>query len=225
VSVSVRVTHRLSAAFSLSLDLSLEAPRTAFVGASGAGKSSTLLIIAGLLQPHEGTVRGFGEVWSDTSSGVFRPPNARGIAYVPQDGGLFPHLSVAENVAYPLTESSRAKRLRVAELLGDVGLAALAHTNTRPATLSGGEIARVALARAMARPARLALLDEPFAALDAETRRAMVDRVAAWIEGSGSQAILVTHDRGDADRLGARAITFAGGRVVDARDPADPAHP
>jgi iron(III) transport system ATP-binding protein len=214
VSLLLRVDHPLSAAFTLSLDLSLDARRTAFVGASGAGKSSTLLMIAGLIRPRRGVVGGFGEIWSDASTNVFRPPETRAIAYVPQDGGLFPHLSVAENVGYPLAETGAVRRSRITELLTRVGLGALAGTTTRPATLSGGEIARVALARAMARPARLVLLDEPFAALDSETRSAMVDCVDAWLEETGAEAILVTHDEEDGARLGAVEVVFSAGKAA-----------
>lgn len=217
MSVVLDVEAALSPAFSLVVDARFDARRLAFVGASGAGKSSTLLLLAGLLVPNRGTVRGYGEVWSDSTTGAFVPPERRAIAYVPQDGGLFPHLSVAQNVAFAMDAPDRraaSAAQRVHELLDRVGLSRLARTDVSPHTLSGGEIARVAIARAMARRSRLVLLDEPFAALDADTRAAMITAVDGWLRETGAQTIFVTHDRDDCARLEATEVTFSGGRVT-----------
>ena len=156
----------------LDLDVALETDAgrcLALAGPSGAGKTSILRVVAGLLQPREGRVHCGEEVWLDTGSGVDLPPERRRCGYVFQEYALFGHLRAWQNVAYGLRDTPRAERRRRAcELLDRFGVAELA--DARPPTLSGGERQRVALARALApRPAAL-LLDEPLAALDSRTR-------------------------------------------------------
>ena len=156
---------------------------TALLGRSGTGKTTLLKALAGLL-PAQGTP------WADL------PPDARPIGYLPQNALLFPHLTMLENVAYPLRGADRLARAR--ELLAELGLEHLAHR--RAGELSGGQGQRVALARALARGARLLLLDEPSAALDAMTRDAMLDWLIATAAARALPVLAATHDTAVAAR-------------------------
>src|SRR5918998_1524205 len=143
----------------------------ALAGPSGAGKTSVLRVIAGLLRPAGGRVKCGGAEWLDTARGIDIPAERRACGYLFQEYALFGHQSAWRNVAYGLRELPRREREpRARELLGRFGLAGRA--DARPATLSGGERQRVALARALARRPAALLLDEPLAALDAGTRAA-----------------------------------------------------
>ena len=147
---------------SFELELALEVEGTvALVGPSGAGKTSVLRAISGLVRPRRGRIALDGEAWLDTARGVFRKPDERRVGLVFQEYALFPHMTVRENVAY-------AGKERTDELLERFRIADLGRA--RPAELSGGERQRVALARALARDPGVLLLDEPLAALDAHTK-------------------------------------------------------
>jgi iron(III) transport system ATP-binding protein len=172
----------------------------AILGASGSGKTTLLRLIAGFERPDEGGVKLDGEVLA--SGAVFKRPEARGIGYVAQEGALFPHLSVADNITFGLNRAQRRTRHRVAELLEMVDLPA-AYADRAPQSLSGGEQQRVALARALAPGPRLVLLDEPFSALDAGLRAETRHAVAAALRAAGATAILVTHDQAEALSMGA----------------------
>ncbi len=198
----------------------------AILGASGSGKTTLLRLIAGFERPDAGEIRLGGEVLAGTN--IFRKPEQRGIGYVAQEGALFPHLCVADNITFGLTRAERRVRHRVAGLLAMVDLPA-SYADRAPRALSGGEQQRVALARALAPSPRLLLLDEPFSALDAglraETRRA----VAAAIRASGATAILVTHDQEEALSMGARAGVLQQGHLAQMSTPEalyrEPANP
>jgi iron(III) transport system ATP-binding protein len=188
----------------------------ALLGPSGSGKTTLLRTIAGLERPDAGTVH-----LGDTllcGPATFVAPERRRIGMVFQDGALFPHLSVAANVAYGLPRADR-KGLRVAEALSMVGLGGDA--DRLPGTLSGGQQQRVALARALApRPAVL-LLDEPFSNLDAALRaqvRSDVHRVLAEAEVT---AVFVTHDQEEAFVLGDEVAVMHRGRIVQRATPAE----
>jgi molybdate transport system ATP-binding protein len=199
----------IRAAATLPLDEGLV---TVLFGPSGAGKTTVLRMIAGLDRPDAGTLALDGERWFDATDRVFVPPQRRGVGYLFQEFALFPHLSVARNVAYGLARlpaaerdarvGALAARLRIERLLG-----------RRPAELSGGERQRVALARALAPRPRLLLLDEPLSALDAPTRDALRGELRAVLEASGVPAIVVTHDRTEALALGDRMVVLADGAV------------
>jgi molybdate transport system ATP-binding protein len=187
-------------------------PVTVLFGPSGAGKTTVLRALAGLDRPEAGTITFDGETWLDVARGVFVPPQARGVGFLFQEYALFPHLSVAANVGYGLHRlPRRARRARVLELAGPLGLADL--LERRPAQLSGGERQRVALARALAPRPRLLLLDEPLSALDAPLRAALHGELRHVLEGSGVPALVVTHDRTEALALGDRLVVLAGGAV------------
>jgi len=168
---------------------------TAILGASGAGKTTLLRIIAGFETADSGTIELDGQV---VDGGRLRgrvPPERRHIGYVPQDGGLFPHLTVRGNVAFGLPRRDRHAG-RVAELLTLVGLDGLGARY--PHELSGGQQQRVAIARALAVRPSLVLLDEPFAALDAGLRASVRGDVLAALRSVGTTGILVTHDQDEA---------------------------
>ncbi|HEU0025797.1 MAG TPA: ABC transporter ATP-binding protein [Ktedonobacterales bacterium] len=198
------------------LDAALAAPAgvTALLGPSGAGKSLTLQAIAGLTPIEAGRVMLNGRALADTQTDIALPPRMRRVGYVPQSYALFPHLSVANNIAYGLPrELDRAARAkRVADLLALGRLEG--YENRRPRDLSGGEAQRVAVLRALAAEPEALLLDEPFSALDAPTRAAVRDDLAALIAASGLPALLVTHDLAEARTLASRLALLVDGRVV-----------
>ncbi len=198
------------------LDVALAVPAgtcLALTGPSGAGKTTVLRIVAGLVRPAAGRVACGEQVWLDTTAGVDRPPDRRRVGYVFQDHALFGHLSAWRNVAYPLRDRPRAERReRAHALLERFGLAARA--DARPATLSGGERQRVALARALARRPDALLLDEPLASLDARTRAGAMRELATVLADVAVPAVLVTHDFAEAAQLGDRVAVLDGGRVV-----------
>jgi iron(III) transport system ATP-binding protein len=173
----------------------LEVPEnslTAILGPSGSGKTTLLRVIAGFDHADSGTVR-LGDRIVD-GPGAHVPPDGRRIGYVPQEGSLFPHLSVAANIGFGVPR--RERRKEVAGLLDAVGMAGLGHRY--PHQLSGGQQQRVALARALAVKPGIVLLDEPFGSLDASLRTAIRADVRRLLRAAGATAILVTHDQDEA---------------------------
>jgi iron(III) transport system ATP-binding protein len=169
---------------------------TAILGASGSGKTTLLRIIAGFERPDAGEVR-LGPQVVDDAGHHFVPCEKRRIGYVPQEGALFPHLSVGRNVAFGLPRENRhSRRERVGELLELVGLSGLARRY--PHQLSGGQQQRVALARALAADPEIVLLDEPFSSLDASLRASVRADVHVVLRHAGITSILVTHDQDEA---------------------------
>ena len=192
------------------LDLRVSDGRTlAIVGPSGCGKTTILRLIAGFERPDAGTI----VIGGTTVSGPeWVPPHRRGIGYVPQEGGLFPHLTVGQNVTFGL-DRAEASDERLRELLDLVSLDP-SFAGRRPDQLSGGEQARVALARAMAIRPRVMLLDEPFSALDADLRGETRDAVRRLLDATGVTAIVVTHDREDAHDFADEVAVMDAGRVA-----------
>ena len=168
---------------------------TAVLGGSGSGKTTLLRVVAGFLHPTAGEVVIGGRTVS--GPGRWVPPEQRGVGYVRQEGALFPHLSVAGNVAFGLPWPRRRHRARVLELLDLVGLPA-GVADRRPDQLSGGQQQRVALARALAPGPELVLLDEPFSSLDTALRASTREATARALRAAGATAVLVTHDQGEA---------------------------
>jgi molybdate transport system ATP-binding protein len=198
--------------FDLRAALSLSNETVALVGRSGAGKTSLLRAVAGLEHPNAGRISLDDEVWFDARRRVDLRPERRRVGYVPQDYGLFPHLSVARNVRF-------AGRRPRPDLLERLGIGHLAHA--RPGQLSGGERQRVALARALARDPRVLLLDEPFAALDAITRSEVRDELADQLATLRLPALLVTHAFEDASALAQRIGVIERGVLVQLAEPAE----
>jgi molybdate transport system ATP-binding protein len=198
------------------LDVALEIPAgtcLALAGPSGAGKTSVLRIVAGLVHPDRGRVRCGDDVWLDTARRIDLAPERRRCGYVFQEYALFAHLSAWQNVAYPLRGLGRAERReRALALLDRFGIAHLA--DQRPRVLSGGERQRVAVARALARRPAALLLDEPLSALDPRLRAAAGRELATVLAETGVPALLVTHDFTEAAVLGTRVGVIDGGRVI-----------
>jgi molybdate transport system ATP-binding protein len=209
----VSVATRLGS-FALDVVLEVEAGAClALAGPSGAGKTSVLRAVAGLLRPDRGRITCGDEVWVDTERGVFVAPELRRCGYVFQEYALFGHLKAWQNVAYPLRGIGRDERRRRAlALLDRFGVAHLA--DARPRTLSGGERQRVAVARALAREPAALLLDEPLSALDSRSRAAGGRELAKALAETGVPSLLVTHDFTEAALLGDRVGVIDHGRVV-----------
>lgn len=176
----------------------------AVLGPSGSGKSTLLRCIAGLHRAASGTIRSGSRDLRGT------PPERRRVGLVPQDGALFPNLTVGENIAFGLRRSDRRGR-RVDELLELVELPGMA--SRFPHELSGGQAQRVAVARALAPAPEVVLLDEPFSALDATLRGAVREQVRRALAETGTTAILVTHDQTEALSIADRLVVLSDGRV------------
>ena len=204
--------------FHLQVECRLASPWTVVFGPSGAGKSTLLRLLAGLdrarhSEPVRGRLSFDGHALTDTDSGLWLPPGHRQTALVTQHPALFPHLSVAANVAYGLRRLDHAKRAyRVHEMLALVDAKELA--NRRPLDLSGGQAQRVALARALAPGPRLLLLDEPFSALDGVASDALLERLQEWLRQNSVQTVLATHDVADALTIGAEVMLLHEGRLT-----------
>ncbi|MGJ3191224.1 MULTISPECIES: ABC transporter ATP-binding protein [Paenarthrobacter] len=194
---------------------------TAIVGPSGSGKTTLLRLIAGFEHPNTGSISLNG--LPVAGEGVKVPAHKRHVGYVAQDGALFPHLTVGQNVAFGLDAGKldggrRAVRARVEELLDMVSLDP-AMAKRRPHQLSGGQQQRVALARALAREPELMLLDEPFSALDAGLRVATRRAVAKVLNAAGVTTILVTHDQAEALSFADQVAIMRGGRLAQIGNP------
>lgn len=183
---------------------------TAILGSSGSGKSTLLRCVAGLVRPDA------GQIWLGQRMVTALPPEKRRIGLVPQEGSLFPHLSVAGNVAFGLR--GRAKMQRARQLLELVGLPGT--ESLRPHELSGGMQQRVAVARALAPRPAVVLLDEPFSALDAGLRDEVRSVVFEAIRADGATAVLVTHDQEEAFAVADRVAVMMGGAIVQEAPPA-----
>lgn len=183
----------------------------ALVGPSGCGKTTTLRLIAGLERPDDGVIRLNGRTVAGPN--VFIPPEQRQVGMVFQDHALFPHLTVAQNVAFGLAGRPAAEvRARTDEMLALVGLEHLARRY--PHALSGGERQRTALARALAPCPLVLLLDEPFSSLDADLRGEVREQVRGILKARGVTAIFVTHDQEEALYMGDRLAVFQRGRIA-----------
>ena len=196
--------------------LDLEVPAgslTAVLGPSGCGKTTLLRILAGFERPDAGSVRAGGRELA--GPGVEVAAERRRIGLVPQEGALFPHLSVAANVGFGLPRRQRAAR--VAELLELLGLAGLEQRH--PHQLSGGQQQRVALARALAPAPEVILLDEPFDALDAGLRAQVRAEVRAALRETDTTGMLVTHDQEEALSLADQVAVLRDGRIVQSGPP------
>ncbi|MCO5063471.1 MAG: ABC transporter ATP-binding protein [Rhizobiaceae bacterium] len=203
------------------IDLRLQRGRTlALLGPSGCGKTTLLRLIAGLLTPSRGIVSIDNKVMADASNGTFVAPERRGLGMVFQDYALWPHMSVAENVGFPLEMRavSRADRQRRVEAaLARVSLAGFGAR--RPGDLSGGQQQRVAIARAIVAEPRIVLFDEPLSNLDRELRESLVGEIARLVSSLGLTAVYVTHDHSEAFTLADEVAIMQGGEIVQLAAP------
>ncbi|MER9306303.1 ABC transporter ATP-binding protein [Mesorhizobium sp. M0496] len=201
------------------VDLSVASgSRTAIVGPSGCGKTTLLRLIAGFEAPDQGRITLDGEVLANGGAAV--PAHRRGIGVVAQDGALFPHLTIADNIGFGMARGEDKRAERIVELAYIVGLDK-AVLKRRPHELSGGQQQRVALARAMAMKPRLMLLDEPFSALDTGLRASMRKAVAELLETAGITTILVTHDQAEALSFASQVAVMRDGKFSQIGTPRD----
>ncbi|WP_251864571.1 ATP-binding cassette domain-containing protein [Achromobacter sp. Marseille-Q4962] len=219
MSIEIRVRKlMLSGERRFELDVAFEAraSRVALFGPSGAGKSLTLRAVAGLLRPDAGRIAVGNRVLYDSAAGICLPSQARRVAYLFQDYALFPHLTVAQNIAFGLRRGWRnpsrrglppeaARWARAFELEAILG--------SYPAEISGGQKQRVALARALALEPDILLLDEPFSALDAQLRARMRKELDALQRQLDVPMLLITHDPADVSALADEVFELHEGRA------------
>jgi molybdate transport system ATP-binding protein len=218
--ISIHIGKRLSSesgALDLRIDLEMErAEFAALYGNSGAGKTSLLRMIAGLMTPDNGSIVVDGEPWFDRSRSINVHPNKRRVGFVFQDFALFPHMTVKENISFALAGSNGS--IRMEKLIELFALAPI--IDRKPETLSGGEKQRVALARAIARAPRILLLDEPLSALDAEMRIKLQDELATIHNTIDFAALFVSHDMGEIFKLASNVFVLRDGAIQSRGAPA-----
>ena len=210
--LSLDVEKRLGA-FQLAARFETEARVTALFGPSGAGKTTIINMIAGLLAPDRGRIMYRGKVLFDGAGKVNLPPNRRQFGYVFQDGRLFPHLTVRGNLEY----GRRMYRLKrdTSELERVITMLDIAHlADRRPGKLSGGERQRVAIGRALLMRPQLLLLDEPLASLDAARKAEIMPYLERLRDEAQMPMIYVTHQADDARRLASTVVRIEAGRVA-----------
>jgi molybdate transport system ATP-binding protein len=212
MALRVRFSHPLRS-FDAAADVAVERGETlALVGPSGAGKTTFLRVVAGLLRPRTGLVTLDEAVLLDTERGIDVPPERRRVGYLFQEYALFPHLDVLENVRFGTRDRTHAVALLERFRIGHLARA-------RIGELSGGERQRVALARALARDPAVLLLDEPLSALDAHTRAGVRAELRELLDGLGLPTVLVTHDFEDAATLAQRVGVISAGSILQLGTP------
>ena len=201
--------------FHLAVEAEIGAGVTAICGPSGAGKSTLLALLAGLLRPQQGQLSFDGERLIDTEAQCFVPAWQRHFGLVFQDGQLFPHLSVQDNLLYGWRQLAPAqRRFHLPEVLELLEIGAL--RQRRPLQLSGGERQRVALGRALLYSPRLLLLDEPMASLDERLKQQILPFLKRLKQETAIPMIYVSHLRSEVDYLADRVLTLEGGRFLQA---------
>lgn len=204
--------------FTLEVGVRLDARVTGIFGASGAGKTSLLELVAGLRRPAAGTIRLDERVLSDGAARTFVPPERRAMGYVPQDGALFPHLNVGDNLRYGLQLPPRPDGPHFTHVAEVLEIAALA--NRAVGTLSGGERQRVALGRALLASPRLLLLDEPLAGLDAPLRERLLPYLVRVRDEFSIPMLYVTHSPDEVMALCDEVLLLEEGRIKRRGKPA-----
>jgi molybdate transport system ATP-binding protein len=217
MALSLKLYKRVNG-FVLDVEWTVQEEMAVLFGYSGAGKSLTLQMIAGLMRPDRGTIRLEGRPLFDSRAGIDIRPQDRAIGYVFQDLALFPHMTVQENILYGANGLGKKERLgRTGELIELFHLQGL--TAKRPAEISGGQAQRVALARALIRRPKLLLLDEPFSALDNPLRLELHRCLTGAARQYRIPVVLVTHDLNEALKLGEKIIVYSQGNVMQAGTP------
>ncbi len=201
----------------LAVDIAGDDAPLMLIGPNGSGKTTLLRVIMGLVPPTEATITVGDRTLVDTAAGIDRRVETRGVGYVPQGYGLFPNMTVLDNVAFGLSVRTRKlglqqRHARARAALADMECAELAER--MPEGLSGGEQQRVAVARALVTQPALLLFDEPLAALDAATRRSIRAFLATHLRQIGCPSIIVTHEPRDVLALDADVVVLGDGKVV-----------
>src|SRR5256886_3586772 len=210
--LSVAVEHRLGD-FRLHAAFDSAGGLTALFGRSGSGKTSLVNAIAGLIRPGRGRIVVDGAVLTDTTAGVSVPAHRRRIGYVFQEGRLFPHLTVRQNLLYGRWFAPAAERGgRLDDIVALLGIEAL--LGRRPALLSGGEKQRVAIGRALLANPRLLLMDEPLASLDEARKSEILPYIERLRDESGVPIVYVSHQVGEVARLATTMVVLTEGRVA-----------
>ena len=202
------------------LDIDLKIPWGQVInlfGPSGAGKTSILRMLAGLMMPDSGRISVKGDVWYDSQSKVIKKPRERRIGFIFQDYALFPNMTVRQNLTYALDK--KQSPAIVEELIELIELGDL--RNRKPETLSGGQKQRVALARALVRKPDLLLLDEPLSALDMEMRQKLQSYILHLHKKYALTTILVSHDIGEVFKMSDLVMVLEHGKIVRSGNPAD----
>ncbi|CAN5775686.1 hypothetical protein BH20ACI4_BH20ACI4_04370 [soil metagenome] len=197
--------------FSLEVSFSADEGITVLMGASGAGKTTILRLIAGILTPDEGFIKLNSNTFFDSNKKINLPIQKRSVGFVFQDYALFPHLTARQNIAYGINDKD-SKNETAREMLA---LFHIEHIGERtPNEMSGGEQQRVALARALASNPKIVLLDEPLSAVDVETRTKLLDEIEEAQKRTKIPFIYVTHNEKEAERLEKNRITIKNGRIL-----------
>jgi molybdate transport system ATP-binding protein len=193
---------------------------TAFFGQSGAGKTSLVNVIGGLIRPDRGRIAVDGTTLTDTAAGIFVPTHRRRVGYVFQEGRLFPHLTVRQNLLFGRWfRPSQERKIELETVLDLLGIGHLLHR--RPGALSGGEKQRVAIGRALLASPRLLLMDEPLAALDEERKAEILPFIERLRDQADVPIIYVSHSLAEVSRLANSIVMLRNGRVLAAGDPAE----
>ena len=199
--------------FAVGVQFAVPAGVTVIFGPSGAGKTTILQCIAGLLRPDAGVIAIGGERVFDSAHKIDLVPQLRRVGYVFQDLALFPHMTVEENISFGIRKNgTNHSNQLVRDVMERFRIARLA--NHRPGEISGGERQRVALARALVTEPRLLLLDEPFSALDDDLKLEIIADLKQWLSRLNIPALFVTHDRAEAEALGHRMLHLSEGAIV-----------
>jgi molybdate transport system ATP-binding protein len=206
--------------FALEVDESLPLEDiTALFGASGAGKTTLLRVVAGLERSARGSVSFDGESWQDSAHKVFVPPHRRRIGFVFQDARLFPHLSVSGNLDFAARRASEGVGPKLDDVVAKLALGELLARD--PKSLSGGELQRVSIARALLRKPSLLLMDEPLSALDASRKAEILPYIEALPTSFGIPIVYVTHNVDEVARLASRIVVMSAGHIVATGDAAE----
>ena len=214
--LDVALHHRLGA-FTIDIAFRTGGGATALFGPSGSGKTTLLHAIAGLLRPERGRIVLDGRIMLDTDEGIFVPPYRRQVGYVFQDGRLFPHLTVRQNLLFGRFFARRQRRRHDGMIFDNVvGLLGIEHIlSRRPANLSGGERQRVAIGRALLCEPGMLLMDEPLAALDAARKAEILPVLERLRDVSRVPILYVSHDVVEVSRIANNVIVMENGRAGD----------
>ena len=214
VAFKKRLESDKSGSFTLDVAFNSNEGITILFGQSGAGKTTTLRTIAGIVTPDEGRISIGHDIYFDSATHKDLSIQKRRVGYVFQDYALFPHLTAAQNVAYGIRDNGEGSASRQERAKAMMALFKIEHVAQRyPQNMSGGEQQRTALARALATDPAVVLLDEPLSAVDAETRSRLLDEVVAAQERVRIPFIYVTHNTSEATRLGSQVVVLHEGRV------------